>query len=153
MDRRVAIFLHYAHKDRVWLNELILHLMPMLRLGLIDLRYDVSISPGASWEEEINKYLEMAQIILLLVSPDFMASDYCYGEGMVRAMERHVGGEALVIPVLLRPIYWQGSPFGKLKALPMDAQPVTKWPDRDDAFFNIAEGIREVVEKIIASWG
>ena len=93
---------------------------------------------------------EDEEIILLLVSPDFMSSDYCYGIEMKKAMERHERGEAVVIPIILRPVYFQGAPFGKLQALPTDAKPVKSksWSDQDEAFFDIAEGIRKITERL-----
>src|SRR2546421_520659 len=83
-------------------------------------------------------------IILLLVSQYFMASDYCYGIEMMKAIKRHERGEAIVIPIILRPVHFQGTPFGKLQALPTDAKPVTSksWANRDEAFYDVAEGIR-----------
>ena len=81
------------------------------------------LSAGVEWEQEINQHLNNAQIILLLVSPDFMDSDYCYGVEMKRAIERHERKEARVIPIILRPVYWQGI-LGKLQALPTDGKPV-----------------------------
>jgi tetratricopeptide (TPR) repeat protein len=97
---------------------------------------------------EINQHLNSAQIILLLVSPDSMDSDYCYGIEIKRAVERHERGEARVIPIILRAVYWREAPFGKLQALPKDAKPITSWPDRDEAFFNVVEGIRKAVEEL-----
>src|SRR5207237_2712073 len=98
------------------------------------------------------QHLNTARIILLLVSPDFIDSDYCYGVEMKRAMERHERGEARVIPVILRLVYWKKAPFGKLQALPTDAKPVTspKWHSQDEAFFDVSEGIRTAVEELIA---
>jgi uncharacterized protein YegL len=98
------------------------------------------------WEQEISEHLKAAEIILLLVSPDFMNSDYCYSIEMKRALERHESGEARVIPVILRPVYWQGV-LGNLQALPKDALPVTdpEWHNLDRAFYNITEGIRATV--------
>jgi molecular chaperone DnaK len=152
MEQKVEIFICYARKDQTLLNELQKHLVPMVRQGLITMWHDTDISPGAEWEEEINKHLNTAQIILLLVSPDFMVSEYCYSKEMKRAMERHECREARVIPVLLRSVYWQGAPFGKIQALPTDARPVSRWQDLDDAFFDIAEGIRKVAEETVLSW-
>ncbi len=86
--------------------------------------------------------LDRADIILMLVSPDFLASDYCYGVEVARALERRAAGEARVIPVILRPCDWQAAPFGKLLAAPTDGRPVTKWPDPDDAFLDITKAIR-----------
>lgn len=103
----VKIFFCYAHEDEPLLNKLKTHLMPLQRKGLIDVWYDRDISAGTEWEHQIKEQLNTAQIILLLVSPDFMNSDYCYGVEMQRALERHERGEARVIPIILRPVYWQ----------------------------------------------
>jgi internalin A len=92
--------------------------------------------------------LERADIILLLVSADFIASDYCYEKELTRALERHEKGEALVIPVLVRDVNWRIAPFAKLQALPKDGRAVTRWRDRDAAWRNVSEGIERVVEEI-----
>jgi WD40 repeat protein len=146
----VEIFFCYAREDEDLRKGLEKQLRALKRQGLIDLWHDREIAPGLEWESEIDKHLNTAQVILLLISPDFMDSDYCYGVEMKRAMERHEQGDARVIPIILRPVYWQGAPFGKLQALPTGAKPVKSWSDLDEAFFNIAEGIRIVVEELKA---
>ncbi len=145
----IKIFCCYAHEDEQLLNKLKAHLRPMQRQGLIVVWHDRDITAGTEWELEINQRLNEAEIILLLISPDFMDSDYCYGKEMKRAIERHERGEARVIPVILRSVYWQSTPFHKLQALPIDSNPVKSWLDEDVAFFNVAEGIREVVELLL----
>src|SRR2546421_148066 len=137
------IFFCYAHEDELILNKLKMHLVPLQRQGLIDVWIDREISAGMEWEQEISKHMNEAQIILLLISPNFMVSDYCYGIEMRRMIERHERGEARVIPIILRPVHWVAAPFGKLQALPRDAIPVTssRWHNWDEAFFNVAEGI------------
>jgi hypothetical protein len=145
----VKIFCCYAHEDEPLLKKLKTHLFPLQRAGLVDVWYDRDISAGTDWEQQIKERLNTAQIILLLVSPDFMASDYCYSIEMQRAIERHERGEARVIPIILRHTYWQGAPFGKLQALPTDAKPVRSWPNQDQAFFNVTQGIRKIVEEIM----
>ena len=146
----VGIFCCYARKDQPLLKELKSHLMPLQREGLIILWADTDIDAGMEWEEEINKHLNTAQIILLLVSSDFIASEYCYGKEMTRAMERHKAGEAQVVPIILRPVLWENTPFGKLQALPTGARPVigSTWHNQDMAFYNITEGIQKVVKRI-----
>ena len=84
----------------------------------------------------------------MLVSADFMASDYCYDVEMQRAMARHEAQEARVIPVILRPVDWQEAPFGKLQALPTDGKPITDWSNQDTAFVNVASGIRTVAQEL-----
>lgn len=153
MASPVEIFCCYAREDQPLLQCLKAQLMPLQRQGFITLWADIDISAGSEWEKELEKHLDTAQVIILLVSPDFMASDYCYSKEMKRAMERHENGEAHIIPIILRPVYWQKAPFGKLQAFPTDAKPVTdsRWHTQDEAFFNIAEGIRRVVEGLVAA--
>jgi TIR domain len=145
----VKVFFCYAHEDEPLLKRLKIHLTLMQRQGLIDIWHDRDISAGTEWEREICEQLNSAQIILLLVSPDFMASEYCYGTEMKQAIERHNRKEARVIPVILRPIDWQDI-LGNIQALPTDAKPVLSsfWHSPDDAFFDVAQGIRKVVGEI-----
>jgi hypothetical protein len=103
----IEIFYSYAHEDEKQRKELDKHLYNMRRQGLIAEWYDRDISAGMEWEHEIDIHLNTAQIILLLISPDFMASDYCYSIEMQRAMERHEAGEARVIPIILKHVDWQ----------------------------------------------
>ena len=106
------------------------------------------IGAGQEWEGQIDEHLNSARIILLLISSDFIASDYCYDIEMRRAMSRHEAGEACVIPIILRPVDWEAAPFSKLQVLPTDAISVKQWGDRDEAFLNIAKGIRLAITKL-----
>ena len=142
----IKIFFCYAHEDELLLNKLKAHLRPLQRQGLIDIWYDRDISAGTEWEREISEQLNTAQIILLLVSPDFMDSDYCYSKEMQKAMERDGGGEARVIPVLIRPVIWQNAPFSKIQVLPSNAKPITNWRNRDQAFLDIVQGIEQTAK-------
>ena len=109
--------------------------------------HDRKIKPGTEWKGQIDAHLESAQIVLLLISADFLASDYCYDIEMDRALARYDAGEAQVIPIILRPCDWPYSRFGKLQALPRDGKPVSAWPTHDQAFNEVARGIRRVVEE------
>lgn len=147
----IEIFYSYSHKDEKLRGELEKQLSLLNRQGIIAEWHDRKILAGQEWASKIDTHLNTADIILLLVSPDFMASDYCYSIEMKRAMERHEREEAHVIPIILRPVYWQGAPFGKLQALPTDAKPVTgpDWHSLDEALFDVAEGIRKAVAQIV----
>jgi hypothetical protein len=145
----VEIFYAYAHEDKRLCHKLELHLSNLKRQELITTWHDRDISAGKEWEQEISIHLNKAQIILLLISPDFMASDYCYGIEMKRAMERHYRQEARVIPIILRPVDWKDAPFARLQALPTEAKPVTSWSKYDKALTDIALGIRAIIEELI----
>jgi hypothetical protein len=86
--------------------------------------------------------------VLLLISPDFIASDYCYEREMERALERHHKGEARVIPVILRPCDWHGLRFGELLATPKDGRPIVKWPNVDDAFLDVVNAIKRALKEL-----
>lgn len=144
----IEVFFSYAHEDENLRNELAKHLSVLRRKGIITAWYDRDISAGTEWKNQINEHLETAKVILLLVSADFVASDYCYDIELKRAMERHEAKEARVIPIILRAVDWRDTPFRKLQALPKDALPVNSWDDRDEAFTDIARGIRRAVEEL-----
>ncbi|HEY1353109.1 MAG TPA: toll/interleukin-1 receptor domain-containing protein [Ktedonobacteraceae bacterium] len=123
-QKSIEVFCCYAHEDRPLLLKFKEHLALLQQQKLITLRADVDIHAGAAWQKEIHLHLATAHIILLLVSSGFLASDYCYSIEMTRAMQRHESGEAQVIPIILRPVDWQGAPFAKLQVLPQDARPI-----------------------------
>ncbi len=144
----VSVFYAYSHKDEALRDELETHLSILKRKGIISSWHDRRIPSGKDWGSEIDQRINKADIILLLVSADFIASDYCYDKEMKRAMERHELGEARVVPVILRPCDFDGAPFYKLQGLPKDMKPVTRWIDQDEAFTNIAVGIRRSIEEL-----
>jgi len=146
--RTIELFCAYSHRDAILRDELEKHLTSSSRRGLISVWHDRRISGGTEWDGAIDEHLNRADIILLLVSADFIASDYCYEREMTRAIERHNLGEARVIPVLLRPCVWDDAPFAKLQGLPRDVIPVTKWASQDEALRDVAVGIRKVAEEL-----
>ena len=144
----VEVFFSYSHQDEDLRDNLAKHLSILQRRGVIDTWHDRQIEAGTEWAADIEQQLNRADIILLLVSADFLASDYCYDVEVQRAMERHEAGDARVIPVIIRPVDWQDAPFGKLQALPKDAKPITKWADRDEALLDVAKGIKRTLQEI-----
>jgi hypothetical protein len=151
MSNAVKVFFSYSHKDEALRDELATHLSLMKRRGFIEAWHDREISAGREWANAIDDNLNAADIILLLVSANFLASDYCYDIEMQRAMERHEAREARVIPIILKPVDWRDAPFAKLQALPNNAKAVTTWQDKDEAFLNVVQGIRRVVEEMVKS--
>ena len=145
-DRPIEVFYAYSHKDEALRDELEKHLSTLKRSGIISGWHDRRISGGTEWEGKIDDHLNRADMILLLVSADFIASDYCYDKEMKRAIERHGRGEARVIPVVLRPCDWEGAPFAKYQGFPKDMKPVTSWTSQDEALKDVAVGIRRVAD-------
>lgn len=144
----VSLFYSYSHKNEALRDELETHLSLLKRQGVIRGWHDRRITAGTEWEGQLDQHFDAVKVILLLVSADFLASDYCYDIEMTRALKRHEAGTARVIPVILRPCDWHAAPFGKLQALPRDGKPVAAWKNRDEPFADVARGIREVVSDL-----
>ena len=143
----VRLFLASSHKDEGLRKQLEAHLSVLKRQGVIEEWHEREIEAGNEWRGKIDEHLDDAQVVLLLISPDFLASDYCFDIEMKRALERHDKGEARVIPIILRPVDWRGAPFGSLQALPRGAKPVVEWR-HEAGFKNVAGGIQRVVEEM-----
>ena len=147
-NQAIEVFFSYAHEDEKLRDELAKHLSLLEEQGFIKAWYDRDISAGTEWDTKINEHLNTADLILLLVSADFLASKYIRSVELRRAMERHEAKEARVIPVILRPVDWRGAQFGQLQALPKNALPITTWSNQDEAFLDVARRIRQVVEEL-----
>jgi tetratricopeptide (TPR) repeat protein len=148
----LKLFYCYAHEDKTLRNLLEKHLANIKRQELITNWNDRNINAGQEWAREIDTNLNTADIILLLISPDFVHSDYCYSIEMKRALQRHENGTARVIPIILRPVDYDGASFSKLQSLPTDAVPITdrKWRSRDEAFLDVARGIGKAVRELLS---
>jgi hypothetical protein len=147
----VEVFCSYANADETWRQKLETHLSLLRRQGLVSLWHNRLITPGTDWAKTIDTHLETASVILLLVSADFFASDYCYGIEMKRALERHEAREARVIPLLVRPVDWKNASFAQLHPLPTDARPLSTWQDEDAALTNVVAGIRLAIEDLLTA--
>lgn len=146
----LSVFISYSHRDEDYKDDLVIHLANLQRQGKIRACQDRDIEAGAEWDAEIKQQLESAEIILLLITPQFIASDYCYDLEMQWAVQRHEEGTARVIPIIVKPCDWEGTPFSKLQFVPKNAKPITKWDDQDDAFLNVVQSIRKAVESLQA---
>jgi hypothetical protein len=142
-----SVFFSYSHADEGLRDQLEKQLSILKRQGVIETWHDRRIGAGQDFGRAIDDHVESDDIILLLVSSDFLASDYCYEIEMKRAMERHAADDAIVIPVILRPCEWMEAPFGKLMGVPTDGKAITLWPDRDQAMLEVAKAIRAAANR------
>jgi hypothetical protein len=138
------VFLSYSRKDKVFKDELNNHLSQLRRNKRIKSWNDYEILPAQEWEAEILKNLNKADLILLLISSDFLASDYCNKE-MLLALERHKKGTSIVVPIILRACDWLDTEFAILNALPVGGQPIKLWEDQDRAFLDVVLGIKRLI--------
>ena len=138
------VFISYAHMDEEYKDELKTHIKPLARLGKIKIWDDRAIDAGDEWHGEIMKALEEADIILMLISNYFIASDFCYDKEMLRALERHEAKTARVIPVIIRTCQWYELPFGKLQAVPRNGKAISEWDNPDEAYTFIAQQLNNV---------
>jgi formylglycine-generating enzyme required for sulfatase activity len=142
----VRVFISYSHKDEALRDSLATHLSNLQWQGIISSWYDRQLTAGTEWDDKIKTEMEAADIILLLISPDFVASKYCRDVEIPISLQRHEAKQAYVVPVILRPFDWFDAPFAKLQAFPKDAKPVTTWPNQDEAFVSITQGIRTAAQ-------
>ena len=145
----LSVFISYSHRDEPIKTELIRHLEPLRRLNLIDTWHDKKLKAGDEFDEVISNQLEKADIILLLVSIDFINSEYCFGIELDRALERHEKRDGRVVPVILRPCLWAHTRFAKLQALPEHGKPISTWNNQDEALTNIAEGVKIIADDLL----
>lgn len=144
----VSIFYSYSHKDEKFCETLRAHLSVLERKAMISSWYDRRIVPGQVWEAQIDKNIRIADVIILLVSADFVASDYCYQKELRIAMERHDSNQAIVVPILVRPVDFGEAPFSKIQALPKDAKPITKWENEDEAWLDVVKGVKKAIDEV-----
>lgn len=144
----VTLFFSYSHKDEPFRNELETHLTLLRRQGVISSWHDRRITAGSDIDQTISAELESSKVILLLVSANFLASDYCYEKEMKRALDRHQNGTATVIPVILHPCDWQSAPFGNLRATPTDGKAISMYANQHEAFAIVAKDVRKTVEAL-----
>ncbi len=147
----VEIFYSFSHEDDALRDELDAHLLILKRERVITGWHHRRIGAGEDWKGQIDGHLDSAKLVLLLISPSFLASDYCCDIELTRALERDRRREARVIPILLCPAALEGAPFEGLQLLPRDGRPVTTWPNQDEAFRQVAKEIRAAVDALRAS--
>lgn len=141
------LFVSYSHKDELHRERLEAHLASLKRERVIETWHDRKLTAGDEWAKQIDENLKRADIVLLMISADFLASDYCHDLEMVTALERHERGEARVIPVIVRKCDWESAAFAKLQAIPQDGKPVTAWADTDEAWTDVARGLRRAITR------
>jgi tetratricopeptide (TPR) repeat protein len=149
-NKEIKVFISYSHQDEVLKDKLENHLSSLKRMGFIKTWNDRKIMASDEWGSQIDSNLADADIIICLISSDFIKSDYCYSQELDLALKRHKEGNAKLIPIILRPVVWSILPFGKIQALPKDGKAVTTWENEDSAFENITYGILDLVHKLRA---
>ena len=141
----LKVFVSYSHKDERYRERLDISLAQLRRDNVISTWHDKKILPGEEWDREIDENLNSADLVLLLVSPDFLASDYAYSREMAQALERHKYGSVIVVPIILRPSDWLHSRLAPLQALPSRGRAVSSWPNRDAAWLDVVQGLRRII--------
>ncbi len=144
----VKAFISYSHRDDWALDRLHTHFAMLRREGQITEWYDRNILAGKDIDHEISEQLESCALFLPLVSPDFLASTYCYEREMTRALVLHNAGEIRIVPIIVEPCDWKASPLGRLKALPRDSKPIVNWPNQNEAFLDIVSELRRVLTEL-----
>ena len=136
------MFISYSHKDEEYKDALLEHMASLRRTGEVEEWHDRKIEPGKNWKNEISQHLHNSTIIIFLISASFINSDYCVEVEAKTAFEKHLKGEALLIPIVIRPTHWNDSEFANIQSLPKDSKPVTAWENADMAWLDVVQGIK-----------
>ncbi len=147
----VEVFCSYAHRDEPLRKEFETSVALLRRQKLVQIWHDRQIGAGEDWAGDIDEHLNSADIITIFVSADFLASDYCFEKELSRALEREEQKEALVVPIIVRPCDWNDAPFAHLQAIPAGAKAVTSWPNRDEAWTDVAKSLKITVRKVLTA--
>lgn len=148
MNEPKKVFISYSKKDVNAVEEKLLRdLRSLVRQQKIDIFYDKKLLVGTDWDTEIKTQLQQADIIILIVSPDFIATDYILDVEINKAIERHDKNEAKVIPIILRPCDWTGeaTPISKLNAIPSKGKAITTFDNQDEAWLEVLQQIKKVI--------
>jgi replicative DNA helicase len=147
-DTAIRVFISYSHRDEGLRDQLVSHLYVLKRQNLIEEWYDRKIVPGEDFATAIDSRLETAEVVLLLVSSDFVSSAYCWEKELELSLERHEAGKTVVVPIIVRPVEIQDVPFARIESLPTDRKPVTTWDNRDEAWVDVVRGLRRVIRGV-----
>ncbi len=148
MSQPLKLFISYARKDADYKDELLVHLKPLKRNGVIEAWHDSDVEAGDEWEPEILHQLETADVLLFLVSPNFMASDYIYNKEIVEAKKRHDHGDTTIVPIWIKPVSVPDDFLNKFQSLPKDRKPVSQWADHDEAWVDVVQRLKKLFDRL-----
>lgn len=147
--RRCRVFVSYTRVDEPHLMRLDVHLAPLVRDGLIDVWSDRAVAAGSDWERDIQCELASADVAILLVTPDFVASAYCFERELPEVLRRNEQEGLRILPVLVKSVDLANLPIGRFQSLPIDLRPISAWRDADDAWLQVARGVRVAAEEVV----
>lgn len=147
MNNKMNAFISYSHHDQSMLDTLHSHLAQLKREQLITVWTDNEITAGQNVKNAINTSLSGSKLFLALLSPSYIASNYCYEVEFKSALKMQEKGELIIIPIIIEPCDWHNTPFKDLLALPKDGKPISTWDNINTAFLGVIQGIRKVLSK------
>ena len=145
------LFISYSHKDDSHREELEERLAMLKRNNIVSVWHDRKILAGEEWKDKIDDKLESADIILFLISPSFLASNYCFDVEVKKAMEKQAAGTAKIISIIVRTCDWHECEFSKFQAVPKDARPLDLWENKDSAWQDVIDGLKLHIKEFIPS--
>lgn len=148
MSQPVKIFISYARKDAAFKDELLMHLKPLVRQNIISSWHDSEVELGDKWEPDILNHLRTADVILFLISPAFMASDYIHTHEIQEAEKRYQQGRTKIVPIWIKEVGYESEFLKPFQALPKDRKPVADWHDHDAAWVDVVKQLLKLFEKL-----
>ena len=138
-------FISYCHADAGMLERLHVHLANLKREELISDWTDERILAGGNLDDNISESLNSSQLFICLVSPDYIASQYCFEKEFQSALKMQKEGKVIIVPIIVEPCDWKPTPLGTIKALPKDGKPIIEWTSVNSAFTDVAQELRKLM--------
>lgn len=143
------IFISYAHKDEELKKQFETHLSGLKRQNVVDVWDDRQVLIGEKWDEKIKNKLLTSDIVIFLISSDFLASEYINEVEIKETILRHKNNEVLIAPIFLRPCDFESSILSGFQGVPRDAKFITTWSDKDSAFLEVINELKKLINEFI----
>jgi hypothetical protein len=140
------VFISYCREDARWMDRLQHHLALLRHQGVVF--WEASeVDAGSDWYGTLERKVEDSQIFVIFVSADYLASKEQH-RILLRALDRHKAGDAVILPIITTPCDWQSTPLNSLQVLPEGGKPLVRWQDPNEVLEQIAELLKRTVDKL-----
>lgn len=146
----LKVFFLYAKTDKRLAEILMHYLTPLVKMRKVDIYDGSDVIAGKEWDLETKENFNQSDIFIALISPDFVASDFCYEDDLKMVIEKHNNKHAIMLPILVKLTpFWKDLVIGKLDYLPIDGKPISQWKNEEEALFDVTKYIKKMIKKLV----
>ena len=148
-NQMINVFFSYSFEDKLSIEKLRKHFLILERSALIKTFSFFEVEPGKDFKFELRNVMNDSDLILLFLSPDYLASNECYENQVLVAIRKNNDGDSLTIPILLKPCLWEETPLRTLRPLPKNEKPISMWIDESEVHYQVVKEIMQITKKLI----